>query len=207
MTRKFEYERADYTTQRNALLARVAALKLEIHEREERISRLQYQQSPEAAQWDIPPAYSAQLADLQAQVWELRQEVVSRTARVAELEQQCCLGTSERALYERLRLTLASREEALKRMQHHQQGCASVVSAAVAALRREYPDVFLRCTEIARQRYPRAEGAAADYYTLGVYGYRTQAQSPQSVQEQRDEDIAAADTSVAGPTMVDLTEG
>jgi hypothetical protein len=228
-----EVERVGYMAQLDAALQRVAELQWQVRERDERISRLIDKISlikpgvcatgcsTEVMQWDIPPAYSAQLADLQAQVWELRSTLNDRIARVAELEQQCCLGTTERTLYERLRLTLADKEGVLKRLQHHQEGCASVVSAAVAALRREYPDVFLRCTEIARQRYPRAEGAAADYYTLGVYGYRASPAAPGDRQDQHSvqgssgrkfvsfvhsvADCASAET-VGEAAVVDLTE-
>jgi uncharacterized protein YhaN len=255
-----EKERANYTKQLDCVQVRVNALQKEVWRRGAQIRELldHYRAKPgpdgiAVSEVERPPRYSAQLADLQAQVWELRAELQSRTARVTELEQQCLLNTTERGLYDRLRAELQRRTARVMELEQQcalnpteralyeglrlafvkqgaelngalqsQKGRARIVAVAVAALKNEYPEVFELCAEIAQERYPHAQGAAADYYTLAVYGHRARvppiaAQSDRAPPpgellrdafrtHYRSERSAAGPSAVSGVDIMDLTE-
>jgi Mg2+ and Co2+ transporter CorA len=189
MAKTLQIERASFKLQLNSVLVQVAALQRELQDRDAQIQGLldnfgtRIQPSGTAiCDGSLPPEYSAQLADLQTQVWELRSALQSRAARVTELEQQCTLSTTERALYEKLRLAFVKQGAELQGVQQQRQGYARIIGAAVTVLKSEYADVFVPCAEIAGERYPHAHGAEADYYTLAVYVYRARGQPSGTLQ-------------------------
>jgi hypothetical protein len=94
LANSWQVECVGYALQLNTSMQRETTLQRALLIRDARIKSLLDRQASKPAAggesevWDVPPAYAAEHADLQAQVWELRSELKTRTARVAELEQQ-----------------------------------------------------------------------------------------------------------------------
>jgi hypothetical protein len=112
--------------------------------------------------WQVPPEYSADLADLQAKVYELRAELRRKSTQTAELERGNLL----------LRLALERTPEESKRLLTRDQGRVKVIAQAVTALRVAYPAEHSLCSVIAMDLFPRARGAALDFSILEVFGLR-----------------------------------
>jgi chromosome segregation ATPase len=105
--------------------------------------------------WRVPKECSAQMADLQAQVWKLR-------ARERSTAANC----------EQLQSALDVAHETLRRAQQRDEACSRIVAKAVAALTIDYPGVFQACAELARAKCPRGvlgTQIQGGYYTLAAY--------------------------------------
>jgi hypothetical protein len=104
--------------------------------------------------WRVPKECSAQMADLQAQVWELR-------ARERSTAANC----------EQLQSALDVTHETLRRAHQRDEACARIVAKAVAALTIDYPGVFQACAELAREKCQGVQSTPIQegYYTLAAY--------------------------------------
>jgi hypothetical protein len=115
--------------------------------------------------WQVPPECSAQMAGLQSQVWELRDQV-------SELQKECTESRLARASNTSTQAEL----ERVARINHvllqREEKCGMIVHSALALLKAQYPSEFEVCAFIARNKYPQANELALLYATLAVYAFR-----------------------------------
>lgn len=119
--------------------------------------------------WRVPADCSAQMADLQEQVWNLRAEIQSKSATSTNQQRE----REDRVKYERLRIAYENLKEDYRKLQQREAGRASIVNKAVAMLQAVCPVEYNMCAAIARDKYPASGGATADYYILAVFGHQT----------------------------------